>query len=485
MASALPPSEADTGPAEAAAEDPAAEDPAPAEAAPAEAATAVPAPDKSGSVNDSAEQSAAESTDDSTAPGFAPQVPRKRGTSRWRRRRKRILIWGSASLAVLLVAVAATGYAMLRHFNANIQQDDISGLLGAQPVNLHPQAENIMVLGSDSRQGLSKAFGSGLVTDQSDTLMIIHIPANRKWAEVMSIPRDSWVNIPSCAMGNGQVSTPRQFKINEAFAIGNLDGNHTNLGVACTVKTLEQDTGIYINHFIAVNFTGLEEMVSALGGVYECNPTPINDPNSGLHLPAGTHLLTPAQALGYVRARYTLGDGSDLERIGRQQAFMSSLVNRVKSELLNPLAIYRFLDDATKSLTVDSQLGGITGLYDLGQSLRGIPSSKIAFFTLPNFPRGEVVPSDTANVLWTQPEDSEIFATFRDDVPASSTLFGRTAPGSTATGTASPPSVADGGVARGSSFLAAPTATPAVSGSPAASPLTIQARTANQSICAG
>src|ERR1700752_1036139 len=287
--------------------------------------------------------------------------------------RRKILIWGASSLALLLVAVTGTGYVVLKHFNANLQQDDIRGLLGDQPVNLHPQAENIMVIGSDSRQGLSKAYGSGLVTDQSDTLMIIHIPADRKWAEVMSIPRDSWVNIPACKMGDGQMSAPQQFKINEAFAIGNLDGNHTALGVACTVKTLEQDTGIFINHFVAVNFTGLEDMVAALRGVPECNPTPINDPNSGLPLTAGHHMLDPAQALGYVRARYTLGDGSDLERIGRQQAFMSSLISRVKSELLDPIAIYKFLDAATKSPTTDSQLGGVPALYDLGESLRSIP----------------------------------------------------------------------------------------------------------------
>jgi LCP family protein required for cell wall assembly len=417
--------------------------------------------------------------------------------ARWLRHwpRRKILIWGSASLVLLLVAVTGTGYVMLKHFNANLQQDDILGLLGAQPVNLHPQAENIMVLGSDSRQGLSKAYGSGLVTDQSDTLMIIHIPANRKWAEVMSIPRDSWVNIPACKMGDGQMSAPQQYKINEAFAIGNLDGNHTALGVACTVKTIEQNTGIYINHFIVVNFTGFKNMVAALGGVYECNPTPINDPNSNLHLAAGTHLLTPAQALGYVRARYTLGNGSDLERIGRQQAFMSSLVSRVKSELLNPLAIYRFLDATTKSLTIDSQLGGITGLYNLGESLRGIPPSKIAFFTIPNFPRGDVVPGDIANVLWTQPEDSRIFASFRNDVPASSTLF---APATSGTKT----SIAAGVSADGrhlQSPSSARTATPSTkptpgtsasakstpSASPASSPATIAARTGNQSICAG
>src|ERR1700684_1588882 len=257
--------------------------------------------------------------------------------------------------------------------------------------------------------------------------MIIHIAANRQWAEVMSIPRDSYVSIPSCKMGNGQMSAAQTFKINEAFALGNLDGNNTALGVACTLKTVEQDTGIYIDHFVVVNFTGFQNMVSALGGVEECNTQPISDPLSGLKLTAGQHLLTPKQALAYVRARYTLGDGSDLDRIARQQAFMSSLVQRVQSKLLNPVAIYKFLDAATKSLTIDTKLGGATGLYNLASSLRNLPSNKVAFFTLPTYPRSEVVPTDTANVLWTQPQDSQIFQTFRDDVPASQSLFATSA----------------------------------------------------------
>ena len=427
------------------------------------------------------------------APDTGPDKPPR--PPRWYRRHRKLLIWTSASLALLLVAVTSTGYLVLRHFNANLEQDNITGLLGSQPVDTHPQAENILVLGSDSRDGLSKAYGSGLVTDQSDTLMIIHIPAGRQWAEVMSIPRDSYVNIPSCEMGDGQLSAPTQYKINEAFAIGNLDGNHTSLGIACTVKTVEQDTGIYIDHFIVANFTGFENMVSALGGVEECNPTPINDPNSGLQLPAGTHLLTPAEALGYVRARYSLGDGSDLERIDRQQAFMSSVISRVKSKLLDPLAIYRFLDAATRSLTIDSQLGGITGLYDLGESLRGIPSDKIAFFTIPNYPRSEVVPSDTANVLWAQPEDDKIFASFRADVPASSSLFGTSATSSAPLSAGSKRLAAPAATGSGPA-TATPSATPSAvpSAVPSASlaaggtspgNASLQARTANQSICAG
>jgi LCP family protein required for cell wall assembly len=386
----------------------------------------------------------------------------------WKRRGRKILIWSSATLALLLVAIVVTGYVMFRQFNGNIKQDDISGFLGHQPPDAHPKAQNILIIGSDSRQGVAGAGNTALVTDQSDTMMLVHIPGNRQWAEVMSIPRDSWVDIPACVMGDGQRSSPHRFKINEAFAIGNLYGNHTDLGVACTVKTLEQDTGIYISHFVVVNFNGFKDMVAALAGVRECNPVPFNDPSSGIVLSAGYHWLTPDEALAYVRARYALGNGSDLERITRQQAFMSSLISRAKGEMYNPVAMYGFLNAATRSLTVDSQLGGLTGLYDLGRSLRGIPGSKIAFFTLPNYPRG-----DGANVLWTQPEDSQIFASFRNDVPANNSLVG-----TTPAGHLSAPSTA---TARPGKFGAPPSEKPST---PAAiSPVKIPVRTANQSIC--
>lgn len=351
---------------------------------------------------------------------------RQRARARRRRsRRAKVLIGIAASLAIIVAVAAVIAGSAYRHLNGNIHQADITPLLGPQPADHHTQAQNIAVIGSDTRHGQGRGYGSAqeLSTDQSDTLLIVHIAADRQWASVMSIPRDSWVSIPSCQMGNGQQSPPHSFKINEAFALGNMDGNHTVLGAACTIKTLEHDTGIHIDHFAVINFSGLRDMVRALGGVPECNTTPISDPLSGLHLTAGHHVLTGFQALAYVRARYTLGNGSDLDRIKRQQAFMSALIQRARSKLLDPLAIYRFLDAATRSLTIDSQLGGIHGLYSLGRSLGGLPESKVTFFTLPTFPRSEVDPSDTANVMWTQPLDSQIFAAFQDDVPVSQALL--------------------------------------------------------------
>jgi hypothetical protein len=179
---------------------------------------------------------------------------------------------------------------------------------------------------------------------------------------------------------------------------------------------------------------------------------------------------------------------------------MSSLIQRVKSKLLNPVAIYRFLDAATKSLTIDTHLGGATGLYNLASSLRSLPSSKVAFFTLPTYPRSEVDPADTANVLWTQPEDSKIFQSFRDDVPASQSLFVSPSASPSASAPASGPAT--------SSASSTPSVTPSAtqdtapsgstgtgagaasgSASPGASvtpslPIP-SARTANQNICTG
>jgi LCP family protein required for cell wall assembly len=362
------------------------------------------------------------------APPGPPQPGRPRGGPPGAQpggRKRKILTWAAGALAVIVVVGTLGVYFVYRHLNANLHQVDISGVLGSQPVDLHPQAENILVLGSDTRIGQGRGYGSSaeLNTDHSDTLLIVHIAADRKWADIMSIPRDSWVSIPACLMGNGHMSSATTFKINEAFTLGNLDGNKTTLGVACTVKTVEKDTGIRIDHFVVVNFAGFRDMVNAVGGVPECNTTPINDPKSGLHLKAGHHWLSGWQALGYVRARYTLGDGSDIERIGRQQAFLSALVDRVKTKLLNPTAIYRFLDAATKSITIDDQLGGIKGLYDLAASLKNLPASQVTFFTLPTYPRSYVDPTDAADVMWTQPEDSLIFQAFRDDVPVTKDML--------------------------------------------------------------
>jgi LCP family protein required for cell wall assembly len=323
---------------------------------------------------------------------------------------------------VLLVALTATGYLVYRHMSNNIAQVNLEAYIGKQPADLHPQAENILIIGSSS----GAAAGAAGVGNQSGTLMLVHIAANRQWAEIMSVPPYSWVGIPSCTNGDGKRSAPAQSRLNQAYATGNQDGNHVALGAACTIKALERDTGIYINHFMVMNVNAFEGMTAALGGVEERNTTAIDDPAAGLVLSPGRHLLTPAEALAFVHGVFGPGSSSNLARISLQEAIAVDLIIRARSELFDPLASYRFLDAFTRSLTVDSQFGGITGLYHLAQSLHGIPAGKITLFALPSHQRADVVPSDRTDVLWTQPTDSEIFASFGNDVQVSRALLAAT-----------------------------------------------------------
>lgn len=347
-------------------------------------------------------------------PGRAPRRP-ARVRSR-ARRRGRLWAWAGAALVVVLLAVGTAARVAYDTFNGNIHSTDISRRLGTRPTDLHPRAHNILVIGSDSRAGTHGASGKGFVTAQSDTLMIVHIAANRRWAAVVSVPRDSWVEIPACDEGHGRRSTPHHFKINEAFALGSLYGGPAG-GAACTIKTLEHATHVHIDHVIVVDFAGFRRTVNALGGVEVTTRTPIDDPRSRLVLPAGRHVLRGREALAYVRARYGLGDGSDLERIRWQQAFVAAMVRKARSRLYDPAATYRFLNAATRSLTTDRGLGSLRALYGLAADVKGIPGGKIDFVTVPTFPRQAVVPGDTANVLWKQPLAGQIFAALRTDTP--------------------------------------------------------------------
>ncbi len=320
---------------------------------------------------------------------------------------------------MLLVALTATGYLVYRHMSNNIAQVNLEAYIGKQPADLHPQAENILIIGSSS----GAATGAAGASNQSGTLMLVHIAASRQWADIMSIPAYSWVSIPSCENGDGKLSAPARFRLNQAYATGNQDGNHVALGAACMIKALGQDTGMYINHFVVMNVNGFDGMVAALGGVEECNPTPINDPAADLVLSPGRHLLTPAQAVTYVHGLFGPESSSNVARITLQEALGVSLINRAKSKLPNPLAAYRFLNALTTSLTVDSQLGGMTGLHYLAHLLHGIPADKVTLFALPSHPRADVVPSDTTDVLWTQPIDNEIFASLRNDAEVNRALL--------------------------------------------------------------
>jgi LCP family protein required for cell wall assembly len=212
------------------------------------------------------------------------------------------------------------------------------------------------------------------------------------------------------------MSTPHHFKINEAFALGGAHGDIAG-AAACTVRTLEKNTGLRIDDFLVMDFQGFKGMVNALDGVRVCPRRAIRDRKAHLKMAAGCQVVRGRTALAYVRARYSLGDGSDLNRISRQQEFMRALSARAREKLYRPRALYGFLDAATRSLTTDDRLAGIHPLYHLASSLRGIPADRLTFLTVPNYPRHLDVPTDTANVMWRYPQAGALFTALAADRP--------------------------------------------------------------------
>ncbi|MFJ5226824.1 LCP family protein [Streptomyces sp. NPDC088400] len=346
--------------------------------------------------------------------GPAAGVGRGGGRTRLTRR-GRIVVWAGGILALALIGVSGTAAWIYQDLNGNIHSADIDNKIGGgRPVNLSPGSKNILVVGSDSREGANAKYGKDLATMQSDTLMVMHVAADRKWATVVSLPRDSWVNIPACDRGDGSTSDPHQFKINESFAIGGTGGEVSG-AATCTIKTVERNTGLRIDHFMSVDFQGFKGMVNALGGIEVCPEAPIHDKKARLDLDAGCQTVKDEQALGYVRTRYSLGDSSDLGRIGRQQEFMEALAAKAQQKLASPNALYGFLDSATKSLTTDKALAGIKPLSGLASEVKGIPRDRLTFLTVPNYSRQADVPTDQANVVWQYPQAGDLFTSLAKD----------------------------------------------------------------------
>lgn len=338
-----------------------------------------------------------------------------RGT--WGRltRRGRIVVVTGAALVVVLLGAGTVGAWAYLNLDGNIGAADLDNKLGSdRPVNSSPGSKNILVVGSDSREGDNAGYGKDLSTMQSDTLMVMHVAANRKWATVVSLPRDSWVAIPACDRGDGSTSDPHHFKINEAYAVGGSNGKISG-AAACAIKTVEHNTGLRMDHFMSVDFQGFKGMVNALGGIEVCPPTAIHDKKANLSMEAGCQTVKDEQALGYVRTRYSVGDGSDIGRIGRQQEFMQALATKAQDKLASPSALYGFLDSATNSLTTDRELAGIKPLYGLATELQGIPKSRLTFLTVPNYPRSADVPADQANVAWQYPQAADLFTSLARD----------------------------------------------------------------------
>jgi LCP family protein required for cell wall assembly len=339
--------------------------------------------------------------------------PTRAGRRRTPRPVLRRAVVSAVSFALLLAAfaggVAAWAYqkydgqirriAALQTQDPNIQQAD---------KQLH--AENYLIIGSDSRAGANAQFGH-VAGERSDTTILVHLSHDHRHVSVVSIPRDAWVDIPTCTSTSGRVVPEHNDMFNSAFTVG---------GPRCTIATVQKLTGIAVTHFVKIDFVGFESVVNALGTVTVCSPKAVDDPLSELRLHAGQNRLTGKQALHYVRARETLGDGSDLGRIKRQQQFLGIVLRQAMSGALlsNPLRLRDFLDAATKAITVDkgTTFGDLRGL---ASSMHGLDPKRVVFYTAPIGNRDYSPPSTSISgkVLLDRAKGAALYRSIIDDTP--------------------------------------------------------------------
>jgi len=299
-------------------------------------------------------------------------------------------------LTALVVVISLVGYGLYLKLDHNLNVTDVGGLTHRSEYGV----QNILILGSQTRNGQGRGFGYDPNTNLSDNLLLVHLDATHTHATVVSIPRDTMVYEPACKsrLGRGIVPAQQQAIIDGAMNLG---------GPTCAVVTVEHLTQIPMDHFIEFDFNSFRAMVDTLGGVEVCLPQAVNDPFSNLHLTAGRHLITGNQALAFVRTRHGVGDGSDLGRIELQQEFFSSLIQKVKSQgtLDNPLKLYDIADTATKAVTVDPGLGSISRLLSLAATLRNLHTNNVTFITMPTI----LDPANTNRLLPEEPEDDMIW----------------------------------------------------------------------------
>ncbi|MCI0156599.1 LCP family protein [Leifsonia shinshuensis] len=301
----------------------------------------------------------------------------------------------AAALTTILVAGISVGavvaYATLDVYaTANSKEGvalvDERGVEMAPKVGAVDGAFNVLLAGSDSGGGNPAYDVRGETLN--DVTMLLHVSADHRDATIVSFPRDMYIPIPSCPDGaGGSFDAMTRQKLNTSLSYG---------GLACTVLTVKQLTGLDIDFAGVIEFDGVIEMSNAVGGVPVCVEGDIIDDKSGLNITAGDNTLQGAQALAFLRTRYGVGDGSDLARISNQQVFLSSLVRTVRSAetLSNPLKVYALAKAAVNNIQLSESLKNITTIASLGIALKDIDVSKVVFVQYPNhYVDGGVAPT--------------------------------------------------------------------------------------------
>jgi LCP family protein required for cell wall assembly len=329
--------------------------------------------------------------------------------------------WSATTLAVLILGTAGAGYLYIEHLNGNIQKGARSGgdskAHKAEPNAAGQTPMNILLIGSDSRNSAANLKLGGHresvgAPPLADVQMLIHLSADRKSAAVVSIPRDTRVDIPKCEDPDTGEKFPATNRIiNETLARG---------GAGCTLTTWENLTGVYIDHWMTIDFAGVVSMADAIGGVEVCvnqnvwdRPLPRVPGGSGLKLTKGTKKVQGEQALQWLRTRHAWG--SDPLRARAQHMYMNSMIRKLKDQnvFTDTGRLMDLAEAATKSLKVSEELGTVKKLYDLGMQLKTVPTDRITMTTMPTVQD----PQNRDHLLPAGADAEKMWAMIRDDVP--------------------------------------------------------------------
>lgn len=330
--------------------------------------------------------------DDVFADFLGGQTPRRRGRRRW--------LYVLVSLLVVIGLGTAGGAFFVRHklasYDANIVrfQDPTTSIPeAARPAPPANDALNLLLLGSDSRISAGDPSQWVAGAQRTDAIMLVHLPADRKGAYVVSIPRDSWVEVP----GHGKN------KINAAFSFG---------GPALMVQTVEELTDVRIDHIVIADFEGFKDLTDLLGGVTITIPRSTKDERAEFR--AGTHRMTGETALNYVRQRHNL-PGGDFDREKRQQNWIRSVLKEMvsKGTLSDPVKVDKVLDQMTRSISTDENFT-LGEMRDLALSMKGLRANDVAFMTAPVEGTGRSADGQSI-VLLDESADADLWKSVADD----------------------------------------------------------------------
>ncbi|MFI1888030.1 LCP family protein [Streptomyces jumonjinensis] len=355
-----------------------------------------------------------------------PRSPRPRPSGPGPRARRPVVTrprWGlrlATALSVLVLGAGAIGHATLTGLDTGIDRVDPFRDMKNRPEPGHGM--NLLLVGTDGRERIgakerSKYRLGGVPCNCTDTIMLVHISRDSRRASVVSLPRDSYAELPAHTDRNtGERHRAHPVKLNAAYAEG---------GPALTVRTVEEMTKVKIDHYLEVDFTSFMKTVDAVGGVKICTTERMTDRYTGLDLAAGTHELNGGQALQYVRSRH-VDVASDLGRMQRQQRFVAALIKRATSSgiLLNPVRFRAVAATMLGSVRADEGFGA-PQMLALGRAMRGFSAAASEFVSVPVRATVEAAGIGSA-VKWDAGKAQRIFRMIREDRPLAPDRAGRT-----------------------------------------------------------